>query len=210
MLRPGFSQPNRSQADVTVSSSAERPIPTPPARQERIPQAIIYMVAAGAIFSFSSAASKWLVATYPLGEVLFSRVFVSLMLFLCLRAADLRAGCPAHPAADRACAAQHVAVHLADPAADRVQHDAAGERDRDQFLGAAVRSARLVGVPEGADRRGALGRAGGRLFRRADRHQPGWRDVPDRRALCARQCAAVRHRHRGRPRHDARPSRPRP
>ncbi len=66
---------------MTVSSSAERPIPTPPARQERIPQAILYMVAAGAIFSFSSAASKWLVATYPVGEVLFSRVFVSLIFF---------------------------------------------------------------------------------------------------------------------------------
>ena len=64
---------------MTVSSNAERPIPTPPARQERIPQAILYMVAAGAIFSFSSAASKWLVATYPVGEVLFSRVFVSLI-----------------------------------------------------------------------------------------------------------------------------------
>src|SRR5258708_26650985 len=81
MLRPGFSDPNRSQAEVTVSSSAERPAPTPPTRQERIPQAILYMVAAGAIFSFSSAASKWLVATYPVGEVLFSRVFVSLIFF---------------------------------------------------------------------------------------------------------------------------------
>ena len=39
------------------------------------------MVAAGVIFSFSSAASKWLVATYPVGEVLFSRVFVSLIVF---------------------------------------------------------------------------------------------------------------------------------
>src|SRR3954454_8400327 len=77
----GFSRPSRTQADVTVSSNAERPIPTPPARQERVPQAILYMVAAGAIFSFSSAASKWLVATYPVGEVLFSRVFVSLIAF---------------------------------------------------------------------------------------------------------------------------------
>jgi drug/metabolite transporter (DMT)-like permease len=67
--------------DVTTSGSAERPIPQPPVRQERIPLAILYMVAAGAIFSFSSAASKWLVATYPPGEVLFSRVFVSLILF---------------------------------------------------------------------------------------------------------------------------------
>jgi drug/metabolite transporter (DMT)-like permease len=50
-------------------------------RQERIPLAILFMVSAGAIFSFSSAASKWLVETYPVGEVLFSRVFVSAMLF---------------------------------------------------------------------------------------------------------------------------------
>ena len=41
----------------------------------------MFMIAAGAIFSFSTAASKWLVATYPVGEVLFSRVFVSLTLF---------------------------------------------------------------------------------------------------------------------------------
>jgi drug/metabolite transporter (DMT)-like permease len=66
---------------VTASSSAERRVPEPAARQERIPLAILYMVSAGAIFSFSSAASKWLVATYPVGEVLFTRVFVSLVLF---------------------------------------------------------------------------------------------------------------------------------
>ena len=78
---PASPNPTDRKPAVTVSSSAERPIPTPPARQERIPQAIMYMVAAGAIFSFSSAASKWLVATYPVGEVLFSRVFVSLVVF---------------------------------------------------------------------------------------------------------------------------------
>jgi drug/metabolite transporter (DMT)-like permease len=67
---------------VTVTnSSVERRVPEPPARQEKIPQAILYMVAAGAIFSFSGAASKWLVETYPVGEVLFSRVLVSLILF---------------------------------------------------------------------------------------------------------------------------------
>jgi drug/metabolite transporter (DMT)-like permease len=64
-----------------VNNNVERPVPTLPARQERIPQAILYMVSAGVIFAFSSAASKWLVATYPPGEVLFSRVFVSLILF---------------------------------------------------------------------------------------------------------------------------------
>jgi drug/metabolite transporter (DMT)-like permease len=66
---------------VTASPSVERRIPEPPTRQERIPLAIVYMVSAGAIFSFSSAASKWLVETYPVGEVLFSRAFVSLILF---------------------------------------------------------------------------------------------------------------------------------
>ncbi len=48
-------------------------------RQERIPLAIFYMVSAGAVFSISSAASKWLVATYPPGEVLFTRTFISLI-----------------------------------------------------------------------------------------------------------------------------------
>lgn len=45
------------------------------ARQERIPLAIAYMVAAGVLFALTSAASKWLVATYPVGEVLFVRAF---------------------------------------------------------------------------------------------------------------------------------------
>jgi drug/metabolite transporter (DMT)-like permease len=66
---------------VNDDRSADRPMPKPPARQERIPLAIAYVVSAGAIFSFSSAASKWLVETYPVGEVLFSRVFVAFVLF---------------------------------------------------------------------------------------------------------------------------------
>jgi drug/metabolite transporter (DMT)-like permease len=37
------------------------------------------MVAAGFLFAGSSAASKWLVATYPVGEVLFSRTIVGLV-----------------------------------------------------------------------------------------------------------------------------------
>jgi drug/metabolite transporter (DMT)-like permease len=73
--------PQPDPADLTESPIVERPSPKPPARQERIPLAILYMVSAGLIFSFSSAASKWLVETYPPGEVLFSRVFVSLVLF---------------------------------------------------------------------------------------------------------------------------------
>ena len=66
---------------MTATSSVERRAPDPPTRQERIPLAIAYVVSAGAIFSFSSAASKWLVDTYPVGEVLFSRVFVAFIVF---------------------------------------------------------------------------------------------------------------------------------
>ena len=48
-------------------------------RQERIPLAIAYMVAAGILFAATSAASKWLVETYPVGEVLFVRAFAGLL-----------------------------------------------------------------------------------------------------------------------------------
>lgn len=44
-----------------------------PQRQERIPLAIGYMVASGVLFAMTSAASKWLAETYPIGEVLFVR-----------------------------------------------------------------------------------------------------------------------------------------
>ena len=60
--------------DVGIAPAPDRPM-----RQERIPLAILYMVGAGAVFAGSSAASKWLVATYPLGEVLFSRTVIGLL-----------------------------------------------------------------------------------------------------------------------------------
>jgi drug/metabolite transporter (DMT)-like permease len=50
------------------------------ARTENIPLAIGYMIASGAVFTCSSAASKWLVATYPIGEVLFTRALTALAL----------------------------------------------------------------------------------------------------------------------------------
>jgi drug/metabolite transporter (DMT)-like permease len=75
---PTLSQP---RLVTEAPGSAIPPASSPPERQERIPLAILYMVAAGMIFSFSSAASKLLAETYPVGEVLFSRVLVSLVLF---------------------------------------------------------------------------------------------------------------------------------
>ena len=63
---------------MTATSSVEQ-APARPTRHERIPLAILYMVVAGFVFAGSSAASKWLVASYPVGEVLFSRTIVGLI-----------------------------------------------------------------------------------------------------------------------------------
>ena len=60
-------------ADAAVEPSAGH------ARQTNIPLAIFYMVLSGAVFSGSNAASKWLIATYPIGEVLFARTLVGLL-----------------------------------------------------------------------------------------------------------------------------------
>ncbi len=58
----------------------ERPVPEKPARQERIPLGILFMLGASVAFSASSAMSKWLVETYPIGEVLFTRALGALFL----------------------------------------------------------------------------------------------------------------------------------
>jgi len=65
-------------ADVRLEPAADQPL-RQALRQERIPLAILYMVGSGAVFAATMAASKWLVATYPIGEVLFSRAFFGLL-----------------------------------------------------------------------------------------------------------------------------------
>jgi drug/metabolite transporter (DMT)-like permease len=60
------------------ADAAVEPI-TEHVRRTNIPLAIFYMVASGAVFSGSNAASKWLIATYPIGEVLFARTLVGLL-----------------------------------------------------------------------------------------------------------------------------------
>jgi drug/metabolite transporter (DMT)-like permease len=65
-----------------VSADAEARIEPPPRaveRRENIPLAIFYMVASGLVFNCSNAASKWLIQTYPFGEVLFVRTSVGLL-----------------------------------------------------------------------------------------------------------------------------------
>jgi drug/metabolite transporter (DMT)-like permease len=53
-------------------------IPDPNVKREHVLLGIAYMIASTIVFSVSSAISKWLVATYPIGEVLFSRSLISL------------------------------------------------------------------------------------------------------------------------------------
>jgi drug/metabolite transporter (DMT)-like permease len=48
------------------------------ARREHVTLGILYMVGATIMFAASSAVSKWLVASYPIGEVLFTRTAVAL------------------------------------------------------------------------------------------------------------------------------------
>jgi drug/metabolite transporter (DMT)-like permease len=66
------------------TGSPERPAPPArdkpkDARQERVPLGILYMIGATVMFAGSNAVSKWLVETYPFGEILFTRTLVSLL-----------------------------------------------------------------------------------------------------------------------------------
>jgi drug/metabolite transporter (DMT)-like permease len=62
------------RAGVTEAATRQNP-----AQREHVPLGILYMVGATIVFAVSSATSKWLVDTYPVGEVLFTRAGVSLI-----------------------------------------------------------------------------------------------------------------------------------
>jgi drug/metabolite transporter (DMT)-like permease len=62
-------------ADSSVESSTALP-----ARTDRVPLGILYMIGATVMFSASSAASKWLVESYPVGEILVTRTGISLLI----------------------------------------------------------------------------------------------------------------------------------
>ena len=67
--------------DHTCASADQRSDkPTQPAtRSDNVPRGIYFMIAATVMFALSSAISKWVVATYPVGEVMFFRSFSSLV-----------------------------------------------------------------------------------------------------------------------------------
>src|SRR5712675_48632 len=64
---------------VSEASRTGWGIPNPKAQREHVLLAIGYMIGATIVFAASSATSKWLVATYPIGEILFTRSFISLV-----------------------------------------------------------------------------------------------------------------------------------
>jgi drug/metabolite transporter (DMT)-like permease len=61
-----------------VSSDADQRRPAAPARRDRVPRGIAFMLGATLMFAASAAISKWQVASYSFGEVLFFRALGSL------------------------------------------------------------------------------------------------------------------------------------
>src|SRR5579863_8613257 len=71
---------DKQHAEVSsVSVAGNANVAQPRGRTEDVPRAIILMVIATVLFSGASAASKWLVGIYPIGEVLFLRSLSSLI-----------------------------------------------------------------------------------------------------------------------------------
>jgi drug/metabolite transporter (DMT)-like permease len=66
------------QAGVPGGSAAG-PAKPPTGRADNVPSGIVMMIIATVLFAGASAASKWLVAEYPVGEVLFLRSLSSLI-----------------------------------------------------------------------------------------------------------------------------------
>jgi drug/metabolite transporter (DMT)-like permease len=66
------------QAGIAGGSIAGQAKPTG-GRADNVPSGILMMIAATMLFAGASAASKWLVAEYPVGEVLFLRSLASLI-----------------------------------------------------------------------------------------------------------------------------------
>jgi drug/metabolite transporter (DMT)-like permease len=64
---------------VSEARNTDRSPSAGPGRREHVPLAIAYMIAATVMFAASSAASKWLVESQPVGEVLFTRTAVALI-----------------------------------------------------------------------------------------------------------------------------------
>ncbi len=60
-------------ADTASRGTSSKP-------QDHVPRGILCMIAATVLFAITAALAKWLVATYPVGEVVFFRSFFSLLI----------------------------------------------------------------------------------------------------------------------------------
>ena len=167
----------------TMSEASSLIVSAKPARREHVPLGILYMVGATIVFAASSAVSKWLVASYPIGEVNGARRVP-------------------HAAPWPSRAAFGLARLLADVPADRVQPDAARRRHRHQLLLAAVCDPGLGAAAQRSGGPGALARAARGLLRRAHRHRAGSGGVPGWRAVRAGERRPLRLGHGGRARND--------
>ena len=151
------------------------------------------MLGATFVFTCTSALSKWLIETYPIGEVLFSRVFVPLigLAIIILPRTGL--------AVFRT---QRLKGHLLRGVSQSTSQTFLMIAFSLMPLASAVAInfsapifatlASIIFLRETVGRRALVGDPRG-LPRRADRDQPGHRDLHHRRAVRARQCRAVRH-----------------
>jgi drug/metabolite transporter (DMT)-like permease len=72
------SAPLSSGSAMSRAEAASRGTATKP--QDHVPRGILCMIAATILFAITAALAKWLVATYPVGEVVFFRSFFSLVI----------------------------------------------------------------------------------------------------------------------------------
>src|SRR5262245_25461041 len=74
--------PDSRGLSLTINPTANGtmpPVESRPLRREHVTLAVGLMVASTFVFTCTSALSKWLIETYPIGEVLWSRVFIPLI-----------------------------------------------------------------------------------------------------------------------------------
>ena len=170
-------------------------------RTEDVPRGILMMIVATILFAAASAASKWLVAIYPVGEVLFLRSLSSFIACaaVMLPVTGLSVYATRRPRDHSRAACRNRSRSLPAPG---LQPDAARRRGRHQFLRAAVCGCGVDRLAQGARRLCARRRAPHRLFRRAGRDQSRREFADAGRAVRAHQRGHVRHRHGRGARHD--------
>ena len=173
-------------------------VPARTARREHVPLGILYMVGATVVFAVSSAVSKWLVASYSIGEVLFTRTAIALItcaLFIMPQTglAVFRTQRLRHHvlrSVSQGCSQTFLLIAFSlMPLAGAIAINFSSP------LFATLISALVLKETVGLR---ALARAAGGLLRCAHRRQSRRGDVPDRRAVRAGERRALRLGHRRR------------